>query len=42
MVKTHPVRTVAKLGVDDRNRAVTVAYERGLRPVPTRPGGDRQ
>jgi DNA-binding NarL/FixJ family response regulator len=29
-VKTHLVRIFAKLGVDDRTRAVTVALERGL------------
>jgi DNA-binding NarL/FixJ family response regulator len=33
-VKTHLLRTFAKLGVDDRTRAVTVAMERGLLPVP--------
>lgn len=31
-VKTHLLRTFAKLGVDDRTRAVLVAYERGLLP----------
>jgi DNA-binding NarL/FixJ family response regulator len=35
-VKTHLLRVFGKLGVDDRTRAVTVAYERGLLP---RPGG---
>jgi DNA-binding NarL/FixJ family response regulator len=33
-VKTHLLRAFAKLGVDDRTRAVTVAMERGLLPVP--------
>jgi DNA-binding NarL/FixJ family response regulator len=33
-VKTHLLRVFAKLGVDDRTRAVTVAMERGLLPVP--------
>ncbi len=32
-VKTHLLRAFAKLGVDDRTRAVTVAMERGLLPV---------
>ena len=31
-VKTHLLRVFAKLGVDDRTRAVTVALERGLLP----------
>ena len=31
-VKTHLLRTFAKLGVDDRTRAVTVAMERGILP----------
>jgi DNA-binding NarL/FixJ family response regulator len=31
-VKTHLLRVFAKLGVDDRTRAVTVAIERGLLP----------
>lgn len=31
-VKTHLLRLFAKLGVDDRTRAVTVAMERGLLP----------
>ena len=31
-VKTHLLRTFAKLGVDDRTAAVTVALERGLLP----------
>lgn len=31
-VKTHLLRAFAKLGVDDRTRAVMVAYERGLLP----------
>jgi DNA-binding NarL/FixJ family response regulator len=35
-VKTHLLRVFAKLGVDDRTRAVMVAVERGLLP---RPGG---
>ncbi|WP_409332609.1 response regulator [Trujillonella humicola] len=35
-VKTHLLRLFAKLGVDDRTRAVMVAVERGLLP---RPGG---
>jgi DNA-binding NarL/FixJ family response regulator len=29
-VKTHLLRTFAKLGVDDRTHAVTVAMHRGL------------
>jgi len=33
-VKTHLLRVFAKLGVDDRTRAVTVALERGLLPPP--------
>lgn len=33
-VKTHLLRVFAKLGVDDRTRAVTVALERGLLPAP--------
>ncbi|WP_250443878.1 response regulator transcription factor [Actinotalea sp. C106] len=33
-VKTHLLRVFAKLGVDDRTRAVTVALERGLLPSP--------
>ncbi|WP_372594848.1 response regulator [Actinotalea sp.] len=33
-VKTHLLRIFAKLGVDDRTRAVTVAMERGLLPSP--------
>jgi len=33
-VKTHLLRAFAKLGVDDRTRAVTVAMERGLLPTP--------
>ena len=33
-VKTHLLRVFAKLGVDDRTRAVTVAMERGLLPAP--------
>ncbi len=35
-VKTHLLRVFAKLGVDDRTRAVTIAYERGLLPAPGR------
>ncbi len=31
-VKTHLLRTFAKLGVDDRTRAVTAAIERGILP----------
>ncbi|MBU4214357.1 MAG: response regulator transcription factor [Actinobacteria bacterium] len=31
-VKTHLMRAFAKLGVDDRTRAVTVAIERGILP----------
>jgi len=33
-VKTHLLRVFAKLGVDDRTRAVTVAMERGILPSP--------
>ena len=33
-VKTHLLRIFAKLGVDDRTRAVTVALERGILPSP--------
>ncbi|HET9656225.1 MAG TPA: response regulator transcription factor [Kineosporiaceae bacterium] len=33
-VKTHLLRAFAKLGVDDRTRAVTVAMELGLLPAP--------
>ncbi|NLF04155.1 MAG: response regulator transcription factor [Actinomycetales bacterium] len=33
-VKTHLLRLFAKLGVDDRTRAVTVAIERGFLPSP--------
>ncbi len=33
-VKTHLLRVFAKLGVDDRTRAVTAAMERGLLPAP--------
>jgi DNA-binding NarL/FixJ family response regulator len=36
-VKTHLLRTFAKLGVDDRTRAVTVAMELGLLPSPGAP-----
>lgn len=35
-VKTHLLRVFAKLGVDDRTAAVTVAMERGLIPMPGR------
>jgi DNA-binding NarL/FixJ family response regulator len=35
-VKTHLLRVFAKLGVDDRTRAVLVAVERGLLPSPGR------
>jgi DNA-binding NarL/FixJ family response regulator len=34
-VKTHLLRTFAKLGVDDRTAAVTVAIQRGILPAPT-------
>lgn len=33
-VKTHLLRAFAKLGVDDRTRAVTIAMQRGLLPSP--------
>jgi DNA-binding NarL/FixJ family response regulator len=33
-VKTHLLRTFAKLGVDDRTAAVTVAMQRGILPPP--------
>ncbi|MCG7287911.1 response regulator transcription factor [Cellulomonas sp. ACRRI] len=33
-VKTHLLRSFAKLDVDDRTRAVTVAMQRGLLPAP--------
>jgi DNA-binding NarL/FixJ family response regulator len=33
-VKTHLLRVFAKLGVDDRTRAVTVAMEQGILPAP--------
>lgn len=33
-VKTHLLRAFAKLGVDDRTRAVTIAMSRGLIPPP--------
>ncbi len=36
-VKTHLLRVFAKLGVDDRTRAVTVAMELGLLPPPGPP-----
>jgi DNA-binding NarL/FixJ family response regulator len=35
-VKTHLLRAFAKLAVDDRTRAVTVAMERGILPPPGR------
>jgi DNA-binding NarL/FixJ family response regulator len=35
-VKTHLLNVFIKLGVDDRTRAVTVAYERGYLPLPGR------
>ncbi len=35
-VKTHLLRIFAKLGVDDRTAAVTVAMERGILPSPGR------
>jgi DNA-binding NarL/FixJ family response regulator len=35
-VKTHLLNVFTKLSVDDRTRAVTVAYERGLLPPPGR------
>jgi len=35
-VKTHLLRAFAKLGVDDRTRAVTAAMELGLLPPPSR------
>jgi DNA-binding NarL/FixJ family response regulator len=35
-VKTHLLRAFAKLGVDDRTRAVTVAMELGILPAPGR------
>jgi DNA-binding NarL/FixJ family response regulator len=37
-VKTHLLRAFAKLGVDDRTRAVTVAMELGLLPPPSARG----
>jgi len=33
-VKTHLLRIFAKLGVDDRTAAVTLAYQRGILPTP--------
>jgi DNA-binding NarL/FixJ family response regulator len=33
-VKTHLLRAFAKLGVDDRTRAVTIAMQRGILPPP--------
>ena len=35
-VKTHLLRAFAKLGVDDRTRAVTAAMEHGYLPPPSR------
>jgi DNA-binding CsgD family transcriptional regulator len=35
-VKTHLMRIFAKLGVDDRTAAVTLAYQRGILPTPGR------
>jgi len=35
-VKTHLLRIFAKLGVDDRTAAVTVAMQRGILPSPGR------
>jgi ATP/maltotriose-dependent transcriptional regulator MalT len=35
-VKTHLLRIFAKLGVDDRTAAVTLAYQRGILPTPGR------
>ncbi|MCZ2858003.1 response regulator [Blastococcus sp. VKM Ac-2987] len=40
-VKTHLLRVFAKLGVDDRTRAVLVAVERGLLPGPGGAAGPR-
>ncbi len=37
-VKTHLLRAFAKLGVDDRTRAVTVAMELGVLPPPSARG----
>ncbi|MCM6775303.1 response regulator transcription factor [Nocardia sp. CDC159] len=37
-VKTHLLKIFAKLGVDDRTRAVTLAWERGLLPPPGQQG----
>jgi DNA-binding NarL/FixJ family response regulator len=37
-VKTHLLRAFAKLGVDDRTRAVTVAMELGVLPPPNARG----
>ena len=34
-MKTHLLRVFAKLGVDDRTRAVTAAMERGILPSPS-------
>jgi DNA-binding NarL/FixJ family response regulator len=34
-VKTHLLKVFAKLGVDDRTAAVTVAMQRGILPTPT-------
>lgn len=35
-VKSHLLRVFAKLGVDDRTAAVTVALGRGILPPPAR------
>ena len=35
-VKTHLLRIFAKLGVNDRTAAVTLAYQRGILPTPGR------
>jgi DNA-binding NarL/FixJ family response regulator len=35
-VKTHLLNVFTKLGVDDRTRAVMVAYERGYLALPGR------
>ena len=34
-VKTHLLKVFAKLGVDDRTAAVTVAMQRGILPTPS-------